>query len=174
MSPAAAPLARIPVGVVIERRRAESQWVDFIWRPVGVLPDEPNMKPWTLLREENDTQSFYAGSATVDLYRSETPRYRENLATGAPGIWVVMSPSEGEHPYTVTAVTADPAEGEGFTETASYLVEQVPMPEAVREAIERFIDEHHVEENFVKRKRKRADPEALAQRVADEARDRKE
>ncbi len=174
MSPAAAPLLRISVGVVIERQRAESQWIEFIWRPVGVLPDEPNMKPWTLLREEGDTQSFYAGSATVDLYRSEAARYRENLATGVPGIWVVMSPSEGEHPYTIAAVTADPAEGEGFTETASHLVEQVPMPEVVRVAVERFIGEHHVEETFVKRKRERADPEALAQRASGEARDRKE
>ena len=54
MSPAALPLVRIPVGVVIERRKAASAWIDFIWRAVGVLPDEPDMKPWTMLREEED------------------------------------------------------------------------------------------------------------------------
>ena len=40
----------------------------------------------------------------------------------------------------------------------------VPMPEALREAIESFVAEHHVEREFVKRKRRRADPEALARR----------
>jgi hypothetical protein len=167
LSRAAEPFLRIPVGVVIERRKAQSQWADFIWRPVGVLPDEPDLPPWTVLREEGDARAFYVGSATIDLYRSETSRYRENLSTGAPGIWVVLAPSDGEQPYTIAAVTADPAEGEGFAESASYLVEQVVMPETVREAVERFVAEHHVEQAFVKRQRRRVDPEALAKRGPD-------
>ncbi len=43
LSPAAVPLLRIPVGVVVERRKADSPWIDFVWRGVGVLPDEPEM-----------------------------------------------------------------------------------------------------------------------------------
>ncbi len=166
MSPAALPLLRIPVGVVVERRKADSAWADFIWRAVGVLPGEPDMEDWTVLREQGEVTLFYAGAASIDLYRSETFRYRENLASGAAGIWVVMSPSDGKWPYAIAAVTADPAEGESFTEAATNLVESVPMPEVVRDAIDRFIAGHHVErEEFVKRKRGRADPEALARRV---------
>ena len=75
-----------------------------------------------------------------------------------------MTPSEGAWPYAVSAVTADPAEGEAFTEAGANLVEAVPMPEVLREAIENFIAEHHVEREFVKRERRRADPEALARR----------
>ncbi|MFL6839465.1 MAG: DUF3305 domain-containing protein, partial [Bradyrhizobium sp.] len=63
-----------------------------------------------------------------------------------------------------SAVTADPAEGEGFTVAAANLVEAVPMPEVFREAIEDFVAEHHVEREFFKRKLRRADPEALARR----------
>jgi len=164
VSPAAVPLLSIPASVVVERRKADSPWVDFIWRAIAVLPDEPAAKPWTVLREQDGATLFYAGSATVDLYPSETARYRDNLASGSPSIWTVLSPSEGAWPYAVTAVTADPAEGEGFTEAADNLVEAVPMPEMLREAIERFVAEHHVERGFVKRKRRRADPEALARR----------
>lgn len=164
MSPAATPLLRIPVGVVVERRRAASPWVDFIWRGIGVLPDEPETRPWTVVREQDDATLFYAGSATIDLYRSETARYRENLATGAPCLWIVLSPYEGCWPYAVTAVTADPAEGEAFTEAGANLVEAVPMPDVLRDAIEKFVAEHHVERQFVKRKPSRADPEALARR----------
>lgn len=158
------PLLRIPVGIVVERLKAGSPWADFIWRSAAVLPDEPETKPWTILREQDGTTLFYACSATVDLYVSETPRYRDNLASGTPSIWVVMSPSEGPWPYTIAAATADPAEGEGFTEAPDNLVEAVPMPEAVREVIESFVAEHHVEREFVKRERRRADPEALAGR----------
>jgi hypothetical protein len=164
MSPAALPLLRIPVGVVVERRKADSPWIDFVWRGIGVLPDEPEMMPWTLLREQDGATLFYAGSATVDLYRSETERYRDNLSTGTPSVWIVLSPVEGPFPYAVAAVTADPAEGEAFTEAGANLVEAVPMPEVLHEAIENFIAEHHVETEFLKRERRRADPEALARR----------
>ena len=164
MSPAALPLLRIPVGVVVERRKAESPWIDFVWRGTGVLPDEPAMAPWTVIREQDGTTLFYAGSATIDLYRSETARYLDNLATGAPSVWIVLTPSEDSLPYAVSAVTADPAEGEAFTEAGANLVEAVPMPEVLRETIENFIAQHHVETEFVKRERRRADPEALARR----------
>jgi hypothetical protein len=164
VSPAALPLLSIPVGIVVERRKAASPWVDFVWRGVAVLPGEPETEPWTVLSEDNETTLFFAGSAAIDLYPSETARYRDNLASGSPGIWIVLSPSEGVWPYSVAAVTPDPAEGEAFTEAGSNLVEAVPMPEVLREAIENFIAEHHVEREFVKRKRRRADPEALARR----------
>ncbi len=164
MSPAALPLLRIPVGVVVERRKAESPWIDFVWRGAGVLPDEPEMTPWTVIREDEATTLFYAGSATVDLYRSETARYRDNLSTGAPSLWIVLTPSESVWPYAVSAVTADPAEGEAFTEAGANLVEAVPMPEVLREVIENFVAGHHFETQFVKRERRRPDPEALARR----------
>lgn len=161
---AAEPLLRISVGVVIARRKADSIWADFIWRPTAVLPGQPDLKPWTVLREEADSTEFYVGGATMEFYRTETTHYRDNLASGTPGVWVVLSPSDGDHPYTVEAVTADPAEGEGFTEAATYLVEEVPMPEVIRDAVEHFVSAYHVEREFQKRKRGRADPEALARR----------
>lgn len=164
MNAAALPLVRIPVGLVVERYKADSPWTDFVWRAIAVLPDEPDTKPWTVLREENGRTLFYAGSATVDLYSSETARYRDNLASGSPSIWTVLSPAEGAWPYSVAAATADPAEGEAFTESGANLVEAVPMPEALREQIESVVAEHHVEREFFKRERRQADPEALASR----------
>ncbi|MCK1691048.1 DUF3305 domain-containing protein [Bradyrhizobium sp. 145] len=161
---AALPLQRIPVGIIVERRKADSPWADFIWRSTAVLPDKLDTEAWTILREQGGTTWFYAGSASVDLYVSETARYCDNVASGTPSLWVVLSPSEGVWPYAIAAATADPAEGEGFTEAADNLVEAVPMPELVRAVIESFIAEHHVEREFVKRERRRADPEALARR----------
>ena len=43
-------LTRIPVGVVVERRKAASPWIDFTWKPVAVLAGEPEASPWTRLR----------------------------------------------------------------------------------------------------------------------------
>ena len=73
---------------------------------------------------------FYAGAAEIALYRTETGNYRDNLASGAPQLWVVLRPTGVEPPYELFAVTADPAEGEAFTEAGNDLVETVPMPRA--------------------------------------------
>jgi hypothetical protein len=157
-------LIRIPVGVVVERRKAISPWIDFVWRPLAVLDGVPAAAPWAILGIENDATTYYAGEAEVELHQAETGNYRDNLAMETPAFWVVLRPTGGEPPYTILCVTADPYEGEAFTEAGNDLVEQVPMPEPIRDAVAAFVAEHHVERQFIKRKRDRADPQALAQR----------
>jgi hypothetical protein len=156
------PLLRIPLGVVVERRRAKSPWVDFVWRPVAVLPGVPEAAPWTALGGEADRMNFYAGAAELELYRSDASAYRDNLETGAALLWVVLRPTGLEPPYEIAAVTAEPGEGESFTEGGPNLVESVPMPESVYATIAAFVAEHHVERPFVKRQRDRASPDAMA------------
>ncbi len=163
MSPVAA-LLRIPVGVVVERRKANSPWIDFVWRPVAVLGGLPDAAPWTKLGDTEETATFYAGAAEIELYRSEADNYRRNLASGEPAVWVVLQATGGDPPYEIAAVTADPAEGEGLTEPGQGIVEAVPMPEPLRSAIAAFVAEYHVEQVFEKRKRDRADPETMARR----------
>jgi hypothetical protein len=158
------PHTRIAVGVVVERHKAASRWIDFTWRPVTILPGQPDAAPWTILSSAADKTSFYAGTAEVALYRSETGSYRDNLVSGAPSLWVALRPTGAEPPYDLVAVTADPAEGESFTQAGDDLVEALPMPASVRAIVEAFVAEHHVERPFVKRQRDRADPEALAPR----------
>jgi hypothetical protein len=160
-----APLLRIAVGVVVERRKAQSPWIEFTWRPVSVLAGRPQAAPWTRLSEDHEAATFYAGDAEIELYRSETGNYRDNLCADAPLLWVALRPTGGEPPYNVFAVTADPAEGEGLSAPGSDLVEAVTMPEVVRAQIAAFIAEHHVERPFEKRRLDRADPEALARRA---------
>jgi hypothetical protein len=160
----ATPHTKITVGVVVERRKAASQWIDFTWRPVAVLAGEPVAAPWTQLAAGGDAATFYAGAADVDLYVSETGNYRDNLAMQPPSIWVALRPTGIDPPFELAGVTADPSEGESYTQSAGDVVEAVPMPEPMRAIVEAFVAEHHVERPFFKRKRDRADPEALARR----------
>ena len=154
----------IPVGVIVERSKSMNQWAEFYWRAVSVLPGQPETPAWTKISDDGERTTFYAGTAMIELYRTETGFYRDNLASGAPGLWVALRAADGEPPFTVAAVTADPAEGESFTETATDLVEQVPMPTVIQQVVADFVAEHHVEQPFVKRKRDRANPEAMARR----------
>jgi hypothetical protein len=158
------PAIALPVGVIVERVKADSPWVDYTWRPTTVLAGQPDTPPWTTLADDGERATFYAGPATVELYRSETASYRDNLASGSPSLWVVLSETGAERPYALYLVTADPAEGEGMTAAGNNIVEPVPMPEAMRDTIAAFVAEHHVEEVFVKRERDRANPESLGRR----------
>ena len=174
---AVTPHASIPVGVVVERRRAMSPWLDVIWRPVtvlsglsGGLPDTP---AWTALSATQDVATFYAGGTAIALYRTETAHYRSNLTSQRPSLWIALRPTGADPPYRLFAVTADPAEGESFTQAGGDLVEAVPMPAAVREAIAEFVAAHHVEQPFYRRKRNGADAAAPARPMRKD-RDRKD
>ena len=165
------PLARLPVGIVAERRKATSAWADYVWRPVAALPGAPDPAHWTALDGTADCMNFYLGRAEVELHRSDAAGYRDNLNTGTPLLWVVLRATGGEPPYRVAAVTAEPGEGEVLSESGADLVDAVSMPEPVRVAIEQFVAQHYVERRFVKRQRDRFDLDTMARRSP--AKDRK-
>jgi hypothetical protein len=158
-------LARIPVGVVVERHKATSPWLDFLCRPVSVLAGVPAAAPWTMISSEGDVTTFYAGEAVIELYRTETANYRDNLRSGTPLLWVVLRPAAGTVGFNLLMVTADPAEGEALTGAGSDLVETVPMPVPIGEIVASFVAEHHVEHAFFKRQRDRSSPRAPSRRA---------
>jgi hypothetical protein len=149
----AAGLARIPVGVVVERRKAKSPWLDFLYRAVSVLEGVPTAAPWTVIGADETATTFYAGNAVIELHRTETANYRDNLAAATPLLWVVLRPAPGDAAFDLLSVTADPAEGEALTGAGNDLVDSVPMPISIQSAIEAFVAEHHVEHAFYKRER---------------------
>ena len=159
------PIVSIPVGVVLERRKTEGRWSDIVWKPVGVLTGVPATPAWTKLSGDDERATFYAGAADIELHRAETTNYRDNLATGAPLLWVALRPTHDEPPFNLAVVTADPAEAEAMAAIGDALVDSIEMPQEIRDAVEVFVAQHHVERTFVKRKRDRADPEALGRRA---------
>jgi hypothetical protein len=144
------------VGVVLRRRLIDNPWIDHTWSPVTVLEDVPSTAPWTVLSQESDATLFYAGSATIELFRAETANYRDNLADGAPQIWVALRRQGGGPELELTKVTADPAEGEAMFESGTDVIGTVPMPPDIASWIAAFVDKFHVEHVFQKRKRDRA------------------
>ena len=158
--------SRVPnhheIGVIVEKRVLKGPWGGTTWRPVAVLPAAPALAPGTRLGGEAGGDSFYAGAATLDLHLRATGHYRDNLTSGRPSVWVVVRPV-GEEVELVSA-TVDPYEGEALAGSMDDVVEAVAMPLPVREWVQAFFDAFHQEQTFFKRKRDRADPEALARR----------
>ena len=149
---------RMPLGVVVERRKSTSRWQDWMWRPVSVILGAPPLGPeWReLLRGETWTH-YHAANLPLELHRAETEAYLLNLAQQPPRIYVVLRPATAPAPapYRPLLITASPVEAEGYLASGDEIVEGVPMPAAVVAWLRDFVDRHHIERPFVKRKRKR-------------------
>jgi len=160
----AMPQETVRLGVLALRRPPVTRWGAGELRPLAVLPGEPEAAPHTLLRREGGVETWYLGARDLILWSGDTGHHRDNLASGRPSVWVALrgaDPARAE----VVALTADPYEGEGLASDPDLIVEAVPMPEGLIPWVAGFIDRHHVEFEFKKRKRQPADPNALTARA---------
>ena len=108
-----------------------------------------------MLSSEADATIYYAGAASIDLFSSDTANYRDNLADGAPQIWVALRRQDGGVELELTKVTADPTEGEAIFESGCDVIGTVPMLPEIAAWIAAFVDRFHVERVFHKRQRDR-------------------
>ncbi len=150
--------AHIEVGIVVERRAVDSPWIDHAWTPLAVLPEPPSLAPWTELPGTPDRRSFYVGPATLTLHSVDTAHFRENFQAGHAKLWVAIRPTGIDPEIEFVGVTADPFEGEVYSENVGDIVEALPMPRAIAEQVLAFFEAHHVEREFIKRKRTEHDP----------------
>ncbi len=167
------PVKTIPVGIIVERVKADSQWADYLWKPVEAVAGNQKTKAWTKLSDDGSRVTYYAGSSEIELYPSDTPQYRDNVLSETPSIWVGLRAAESDPPFELFLTTADSSEGEGMTYTGTVICEPVPMPDAIQAVIEQFITEHHVERVFFKRKRDKSQPNLMERRIPIDESDKK-
>ena len=108
------------------------------------------------MREEEDAVEFHAATVMLELYRTDTEAYLTALSEAVPCVYVVLRESETDtpdEPLDVLLVTASPFEGQDYADTGEEIVEKVAMPDGLVAWIQAFIDQHHEEEPFIKRKR---------------------
>jgi hypothetical protein len=152
------------VGVIVDRQALQSPWADHAWKPVAVLAGAPAAAPWTVLAETPQATRYFAGRFELEFFGSETGMYRDNLQSGRPSLWVSLRPTDAPPGVALHLVTADPGAAVALTAPGTDVIEAVPMPPAIQQRLAAFVAAHHVERPFVKRKRDRADPEAMAMR----------
>ena len=151
----------LPLGVVLERRRLDNPWQDFAWQPVAVIPGARPLDPrdeWIALTRGEGWTRYHAGTLPLELFRKETEGYKVNLAQQPPRLFVGLRSGEdmdSEHDVVPFLVTACPYEAQDYLDSGDEIVEAVAMPEGVAAFVQAYIDTHHVDEPFVKRKRKR-------------------
>lgn len=152
----------LPLGIVLERRVLANRWVRETWNPVAVIPGAPSLDArgeWRVLEQGEGWEHYHAGTLPLELFRKETDGYKINLNQHPPKIYVVLRPlEESQHEMTPFLVTACPFEAQKYLVGGDDEVEAVTMPDGLIAFVREFVDRHHVEEPFYKRKRKPYDP----------------
>ncbi|QIE47583.1 DUF3305 domain-containing protein [Pseudohalocynthiibacter aestuariivivens] len=142
----------MPLGIVIRRVPGVTRWALHTWQAVAVLPGADKAE-WKELRRDGDAVEFHAATLQLELFRTDTESYLHGLSAKVPAIYVVMRQSEGTHPLDVVLATASPYEAQDYADTGEELVEKVPMPQGLVAWIRDFIELHHEDEVFIKRRR---------------------
>lgn len=155
-------LVRLPLGVVVERREIDNPWQSHTWRAVAVIPGAPTVDKWRELARGPRWIRYHAATLPVELHHKETAAYRTNLSNDQPAIFVglrdVVDPGESGFEVAPFLVTASPFEAQDYLDSSEVIIERVPMPDGVIAWVQAFVDAHHVDEPFEKRKRTRLDP----------------
>jgi hypothetical protein len=153
----------IAVGIVIERREIDNPWQDYVYSPIAVIVDAPPMEvthDWRELRRDDNWVHYHSGNLSLDLHAGETEGYRKNVSEDHPAVYVVLTPGEeaDEPEFMPFLATVCPYEAESYTEDTDQIVEGVLMPPEIVNWVLDFIDRHHVDVVFKKRKKKAYDP----------------
>lgn len=148
------------LGVVLERRPSDHPWLDHSWHAVGVIPKAPPADPageWRELLRDGEVARFHAGTLPLSLFRKETDGYKVNLSQKPPRVFVVIRRDENPdspHELSPFHVTACPFEAQIYLDNGDDIVEAVTMPEVVVAWVKDYVDRHHVEQTFKKRRRR--------------------
>ncbi|MGH1576274.1 DUF3305 domain-containing protein [Planktotalea sp.] len=145
----------MPLGIVIRREPGVTRWAKHVWKATDVLPGASNAN-WKELRRDGETVEFHAATLPLELFRTDTEAYLHGLSAKVPAIYVVMRQSEDDTPLDVVLATASPYEAQDYADTGEELVEKIPMPEGLVAWIRDYVEMHHEDEVFVKRRRDKA------------------
>ena len=145
----------LPLGIVLRKSPGVTRWAKWVWKAVAVLPGaEP--AEWRELRREGDVVEYHAATVPLELWRTDTEAYLTELSTKVPSIYVVLrehNNPDADSPLEVVLATASPFDGQDYADNGEDIVELVPMPPALKALIGNWVELHHKDEKFVKRRR---------------------
>jgi len=145
----------IPLGIVVRRTPGVTRWAEWVWKAVAVLPGA-GPADWQELRREGDVREYHATTVDLELFRSDTEAYLTGISTQMPAIYVVMREAtdpDAKHPVEVVLATVSPYDAQDYDDSGEEIVEKVAMPTGLIDWIKAFVDRHHEDEKFVKRRR---------------------
>lgn len=144
----------IRLGIVMRQTPGVTRWAKWSWKATAVLPGASDAV-WKPLKSQGETTDYHAATLNLTLYQSDTEAYVHELGAQVPSVYVVLREDTDVSPanLSVEYVTASPYEAQDYCDSGEEIVEKVPMTDALLSWVESYVEAHHVEEPFVKRRR---------------------
>lgn len=145
------------VSVSFRKRPVQSRWVDFEWETAGVEADERLVgdAQGPLERSADNEARWQYDGEFIELHPSEGEGYWLNLNSPSPCIFVMWRMEEGDLVPRPVVVTVSYNEAGRMLDAGDH-VDNVPMPDGLREQLAAYTAAHYKPE--VRRKVKRNDP----------------
>ena len=132
------------VAVLIERRKAPSQWEDWGFRIADVVIDEGHFGATPrLLRDDGTTSLVLHAGFCVTLFRDEGEGYYLNLTSGQPVWFVMWRRDESDPPRAWPEIVTVSYNEAGRLLDAQERVDNIPLPLEVRDWLQVFTDENY-------------------------------
>ncbi|MFA7429355.1 MAG: molybdenum cofactor guanylyltransferase MobA [Rhodospirillaceae bacterium] len=146
------------VGVVVERRPSTHPWGEDSIVPLFALPGLPTDVPLRDMGERDGRRRWCSPGLELRMFKRETGGYRRNLEEDEPSIYVVLRPTPGGAlPFEPYLATLCPFEAQTYLTGGEMRVERVAMPPEIEAWAIAYVERHHADEPFRKRKQKRKD-----------------
>jgi hypothetical protein len=139
------------IAVVMQRRAAQSRWVDCIWEPHGVVPDPGGEA--RLLRADGALAQWLHPGFKLVLHRDETEGYYLNVSAPQPRVFVLWRMEDDK--ALPLDVTVSSEEGGRWLD-GGHSVDGVAMPAAIFAWVGDY-----VEKNYRPQPKKRIKPRSF-------------
>ena len=134
----------VQVAVVMEREARPNRWEDWRFEVIEVVPDDGGFGDAVqVLRDDGRRRRTLHPGFVLQLFADEGEGYHLNLTSGAP-VWFVMWRLDDEDPSQARPAAVSLSYNEaGRWLDAQERVDNLPLPEAVRQWLQAWTDAHY-------------------------------
>lgn len=90
-----APVASMPVAVIMQRRSPTHPWAQDAWSAVGVVPDCANSAGVVTLASSAERDTYLVPGLVLELYRDQHEGYFENCIAPEAKVFVMWRMEDG-------------------------------------------------------------------------------
>lgn len=134
----------LQLAVVMEREAQPNRWEDWRFTVVDVVVDEGGYGPLErVLRDDGRHRRTLHPGFSLELFRDEAEGYFLNMSSGSPVWFVMWRLDEGDPSLARPEAVSLSYNEAGRWLDAQERVDNVPMPPAVRQWLQAFVEAHY-------------------------------
>lgn len=127
------------IGVIMQRRRANSRWADVVWEPFAVVPSPASGTK--LLFEQPGLAQWLHDGLKIELHRDEDEGYYLNLTAPDPRVFVLWR-MEGDDAALPVQVTVSSEEASRWLD-GGHSVDGVKMPREIFVWVGEYVEKNY-------------------------------